>query len=181
MPLIGISTLLRLRPHKTNPSEVIMIFVNRPRALLIAMAIVTILSGCATQNGRYGAGVGALTGGTAGILLDPHNPWRGAAIGGSLGGLLGGALTDRPNYYSNYQSRGYYQQPYYPSYSYNQYRREATYRGAAYGGVAGAAAGAMLDHGNRWRGSLIGGTLGSIFGGGINFINSSTMIPVLQP
>lgn len=158
-----------------------MILKNYSRALLIAIAATALLSGCTTQNGRYGAGVGALTGGTAGILLDPHNPWRGAAIGGSLGGLLGGALTDRPYYYNNYPPQGYYQQPYYQRYSYNQYRREAAYRGAAYGGVAGAAAGAMLDHGNRWRGSLIGGTLGSIFGGGINFINSSTMIPVLQP
>lgn len=157
-----------------------MIYKNNSRALLIAIAATTLLTSCATQNGRYGAGIGALTGGTAGILLDSDNPWRGAAIGGSLGGLLGGALTDRPYYSNNYPPQPYYQQPYYPT-SYNQYRREAAYRGAAYGGVAGAAAGAMLDHGNRWRGSLIGGTLGSIFGGGINFINSSTMIPVLQP
>jgi len=158
-----------------------MILTHQTRILLIIIAMTTIVSGCSTQQGRYGAGVGVLTGGTAGILLDPGNPWRGAAIGGSLGGLLGGALTDRPQYYTTYPPVGYHHEPYYPRYSYNQYRRESAHRGTAYGGVAGAAAGAMLDHGNRWRGSAIGGTLGSIFGGSINFINSSTMIPVLQP
>lgn len=49
-----------------------MILKNYSRALLIAIAATALLSGCTTQNGRYGAGVGALTGGTAGILLDPH-------------------------------------------------------------------------------------------------------------
>ena len=55
-------------------------------------------TGCATQQGYQGAGVGAITGATAGVLIDQDNRWRGGAIGGGLGAILGGALTDRPIY-----------------------------------------------------------------------------------
>lgn len=161
-----------------------------------------LLTGCATQQGYHGAGVGALTGATAGILLDPDNRWRGAAIGGGLGAMFGGALTDRPRYATPYYDPAYYgprqsypqyygQQPYYPQ-SYSQpsgyYSPRPKYsepnrtgRGAVIGGLTGATAGALLDDDNAWRGGLIGGFLGSFFGGSIGAINSGPSIPVLRP
>jgi len=39
------------------------------------------------------------------------------------------------------------------------------YEGALAGGGIGAVAGALLDRHNRWRGAMIGGALGSAFGG----------------
>ena len=131
-----------------------------------------LLTGCATQRGYQGAGVGAVTGATAGILLDPHNRWRGALIGGGLGATLGGAMTDRPAY--NYRG---YAAPYRQGYR----SQSSTAQGALIGGATGAAAGALLDHNNRWRGSLIGGALGGIFGGSIGNINSGPSIPALDP
>jgi surface antigen len=139
----------------------------------ILLSISLLLTGCATQQGYQGAGVGALTGATAGVLLDPHNRWRGAMIGGGLGATLGGALTDRPAYRRSYQGT------YSPYQNYRQ--RNSTAQGALIGGATGAAAGALLDHDNRWRGSLIGGALGGFFGGSIGSINSGPSIPVLHP
>ncbi len=151
-----------------------------------------LLSGCATQQGRQGANIGALTGATAGALLDSDNPWRGAVIGGSMGAVFGGALTDQPSYYGyqntpvNNAPPNYYNQQYYypPPPQYSSSSRSGyntTTRGAAIGGITGAAAGAMLDDDNSWRGGLIGGALGSFFGGSIGFINSSPNIPIRQP
>ena len=54
-------------------------------------------------------------------------------------------------------------------------------QGAVVGGVTGAAAGALLDSDNAWRGGMIGGFLGSLFGGGIGAINSGRSIPILAP
>ena len=132
---------------------------------LAAIISLFLITGCATRQRCQGAGVGALTGATAGVLLDPHNRWRGAVIGGSLGATLGSTLTENSPYQ---QSSDYQQQNY-------------TAQSALIGGSTGAAAGALLDHDNRWRGSLIGGTLGVIFGGTIGSINSEPSIPVLQP
>ncbi len=146
---------------------------QRTALIMTCIAVVGLLfTGCATQQGYQGAGVGAVTGATAGILLDPHNRWRGALIGGGLGATLGGAMTDRPAY----NNRGY-TAPYRQGYQSQNY----TAQGAFIGGATGAAAGALLDHNNRWRGSLIGGALGGIFGGSIGNINSGPSIPVLDP
>lgn len=147
------------------------------RAILFNVCLVSgglLLFGCASQQGYQGAGVGAVTGATAGILLDPHNRWRGALIGGGLGATLGGAMTDRPA--STYNSCGY-SAPYRQRYR----SQNTTAQGALIGGATGAAAGALLDHNNRWRGSLIGGALGGIFGGSIGSINSGPSIPALNP
>lgn len=155
----------------------------------LAILSMTLLSGCATQQGYQGAGLGAFTGSAAGALIDSSNPWRGAVIGGGLGALLGGGLTDRP-YYSDPYGRGYAYQPrgysrgyYYntPSYYNTPPPRNYTGRGAAYGGITGATAGALIDNGNPWRGGVVGGFLGSIFGGGIGAINSGVRVPVLRP
>ena len=147
---------------------------NKQSILMLVYLLATgiFLTGCATQQGYQGAGVGAVTGATAGILLDPHNRWRGALIGGGLGATLGGAMTDRPAY----NNRGY-SAPYRQRYR----SQNTTAQGALIGGATGAAAGALLDHNNRWRGSLIGGALGGIFGGSIGNINSEPSIPALNP
>lgn len=136
-----------------------------------------LFTGCATQQGYQGAGVGAITGATAGVLLDQDNRWRGGAIGGGLGAILGGALTDQPTY--RQQCNRAYVSQYQPEY----YQPQTNYiaRGALVGGATGAAAGALLDHNNAWRGGLIGGALGSFFGGSIGSINSGRSIPVLAP
>ncbi|MFT5702143.1 MAG: hypothetical protein ACI8ZB_005053 [Desulforhopalus sp.] len=152
----------------------------------LAMLSLSFLSGCATQQGYQGAGLGAFTGATAGALIDSSNPWRGALIGGGLGATLGGALTDRPYYYSPYpHCRGYAYQPqgyyYTPRYYAPPPRRSYAGRGAAYGGLTGAAAGALIDSSNPWLGGMIGGFLGSIFGGGIGAINSGPRTPILRP
>lgn len=175
---------------------------------VVGALIITLISACATQQGYQGAGVGALTGATAGILLDPDNRWRGAMIGGGLGAVLGGALTDYPQYnnapqYSNYPQYGNYP-PYgnYPQdsdYPYNSpYTSPSSYyappppppsytsqnrvaQGALVGGLTGATAGALLDDDNAWRGGAIGALLGTIFGGSIGAINSGPSIPVLNP
>ena len=47
-----------------------------------------------------------------------------------------------------------------------------TYEGAAVGAGVGAAAGALLDGGNRWRGGVIGGALGAIAGGALTEIGA---------
>lgn len=142
----------------------------------VLFLILCSMAGCATRQGYQGAGVGALTGTTAGILLDPGNRWRGAAIGGSMGALLGGALTEPSAYRNPYQNPTYYRSA--TPYSDNRY---SAGRGALIGGVTGATAGALLDNSNSWRGGLIGGVLGSFFGGSIGAINSGPGIPVLRP
>lgn len=151
--------------------------VHRQRVVIIGCMLVTglLFGGCATQQGYQGAGVGAVTGATAGMLLDPHNRWRGAVIGGGLGATLGGALTNRQAY------RQPYSENYFSPHRQNYQPQNYTAQGAFVGGATGAAAGALLDHDNRWRGSLIGGALGGLFGGSIGSINSGPGIPVLNP
>ncbi|MEA3469440.1 MAG: glycine zipper 2TM domain-containing protein [Thermodesulfobacteriota bacterium] len=78
------------------------------------------MTGCATRHGYQGAGAGALTGATAGILLDPDNRWRGAVIGGSLGSIFGGALTDTPRQNNFYYDPAYYHSP--PAYPQSYYQ-----------------------------------------------------------
>lgn len=46
------------------------------------------------------------------------------------------------------------------------------YQGAAVGGGVGAAAGALIDSNNRWRGGVIGGALGAVLGGALTEIGS---------
>ncbi len=57
---------------------------------------------------------------------------------------------------------------------------ERTYQGAAAGGALGAGAGALLDQKNRWRGALIGGLLGTAFGGSITEISSRAAQEAVQ-
>jgi len=46
-----------------------------------------------------------------------------------------------------------------------------TYQGASTGGAFGAAAGAMIDVNNPWRGAVIGGLLGAALGGTLTEIS----------
>lgn len=51
-----------------------------------------------------------------------------------------------------------------------QVTSERTYQGATVGALGGAAAGALIDKNNRWRGAVIGGVLGAVIGGTITEI-----------
>lgn len=51
-----------------------------------------------------------------------------------------------------------------------QVSSQGTYEGATMGGAVGAAAGALIDKNNRWRGAVIGGVLGAVLGGTITEI-----------
>lgn len=70
-------------------------------------------SGCATQQGAQGAGLGAVVGGVSGALIDKGNPWRGAAIGGGLGAVFGGGLGEIAGSSQNVNPppQGYYNSP----------------------------------------------------------------------
>lgn len=69
--------------------------------LVVGLITVT-LGACAVQpepvvttpRTYQGAAAGAAVGAGAGALIDKHNRWRGAVIGGALGALLGGTLTE---------------------------------------------------------------------------------------
>ena len=50
---------------------------------------------------------------------------------------------------------------------------KAGYQGGAVGAGVGAAAGALLDDDNRWRGGVIGGALGAVLGGAMGEISNS--------
>lgn len=49
----------------------------------------------------------------------------------------------------------------------------SAYKGGAVGAGVGAAAGALLDSDNRWRGGVIGGALGAVLGGAMGEISNS--------
>jgi len=73
-------------------------------SLLIAISLLfsvvgasSLLSSCATTPSpatAQGAGVGAALGSVAGLLIDRHNRWRGAVIGGLIGAAIGGTVTE---------------------------------------------------------------------------------------
>lgn len=98
---------------------------------LVLAGCLLFAAGCSTPQGAQGAGLGAVVGGVSGALIDPGNPWRGAAIGGGLGAVLGGGLGEIAGSASNYRPppaqsyyppppprpRGYYAPP--PGYGYN--------------------------------------------------------------
>ncbi len=63
-------------------------------------------------------------------------------------------------------------------------RENATYQGAGLGAAVGAAAGALLDDDNPWRGAVIGAAAGAVLGGGITEISkqaSSEAAATQQP
>lgn len=76
--------------------------MRRGIALTVALSLLMfLLSACATSEPPItssrtyeGATAGGLLGAGAGALIDKHNRWRGAVIGGALGALFGGTLTE---------------------------------------------------------------------------------------
>ncbi len=62
--------------------------------LLIAALLTSGVSCVTTQRSYEGAGIGGAVGAIAGALLDKHNRWRGAMIGGALGAVIGGATSE---------------------------------------------------------------------------------------
>jgi hypothetical protein len=81
---------------------------------LLLTGFLLFASGCATQQGAQGAGLGAVVGGVSGALIDKGNPLRGAAIGGGLGAVLGGGLGEIAGSTQNYNpspQQGYYPPP----------------------------------------------------------------------
>ena len=47
-----------------------------------------------SERTYQGAAAGGALGATAGLLIDRHNRWRGALIGGLIGAALGGTVTE---------------------------------------------------------------------------------------
>jgi hypothetical protein len=66
--------------------------------ILMVLAILSVLaSGCTTYSNtaprtQAGAGIGAIVGGLAGLIIDRHNPWRGAVLGGAAGAGIGAVV-----------------------------------------------------------------------------------------
>jgi hypothetical protein len=68
---------------------------SMPKIMIAILGLALITSaGCATYQGAQGAALGTAVGGVSGALIDHHNPWRGALIGGGLGAVLGGGLGE---------------------------------------------------------------------------------------
>ena len=70
------------------------------RILLVVLVTSFLFSGCATLDElstetKKGAGIGAVTGGILGAVIDSDKPWRGAVIGASAGALAGGWIGSR--------------------------------------------------------------------------------------
>jgi hypothetical protein len=57
---------------------------KKKSGILIVMLCALLLSSCATSQGTYeGGAAGGVLGAAAGALIDEHNRWRGAVIGGA--------------------------------------------------------------------------------------------------
>ena len=67
------------------------------RILMVLAVLAVLASGCATYDGttprtQAGAGIGAIVGGLAGLIIDRHNPWRGAVLGTAAGAGIGAVV-----------------------------------------------------------------------------------------
>lgn len=72
-------------------------FRNRNLSVLLILAFVVVLAGCATntthENTKKGAGIGALVGAVSGAIIGYQNDHTGGALAGALiGGAAGGAI-----------------------------------------------------------------------------------------
>jgi hypothetical protein len=87
----------QLKTAKIEYNERRMLTMKNPllKISVLALGLLSlIVSGCATYQGTQGAALGTAVGGVSGALIDHHNPWRGAVIGGGLGAILGGGLGE---------------------------------------------------------------------------------------
>jgi len=64
------------------------------KALVLVVAMATLVSGCGAPGSRQqmGTGIGAVAGGVTGGLLARRNPVAGAVVGAVAGGLIGSAI-----------------------------------------------------------------------------------------
>jgi hypothetical protein len=85
-----------VRTHKKEES------MKKSLSTLAVVSVVSIFLtvGCAqweglSSNTKTGAGIGAVSGGILGALLDSNQPWRGAIIGAAAGAAAGGWIGGR--------------------------------------------------------------------------------------
>ena len=69
------------------------------RGVVVLLIAGMLLSGCASvewssEKGKKGAGIGAVSGGILGAIIDSNKPWRGAIIGGATGAIAGALIGD---------------------------------------------------------------------------------------
>lgn len=62
--------------------------------LFTAIIVLLSLVGCTTSQSYQGGTAGAVIGAAAGALIDKHNRWRGAVLGGTLGSAMGAITTE---------------------------------------------------------------------------------------
>ena len=67
------------------------------RTIVALGLLATFLTGCAAidemgSGTKTGAGIGALTGGVAGAIINSKNPWMGGVIGAATGAVVGGVI-----------------------------------------------------------------------------------------
>lgn len=70
------------------------------KLLIVVLASAFLFSGCATLDQfstetKTGAGIGAVTGGILGAMIDSNKPWRGAIIGAAAGAVAGGWIGSK--------------------------------------------------------------------------------------
>ena len=75
------------------------------RSLVMVLAVALLVQSCAwfqkqSCSTKTGAGVGAVVGGLAGLIIDSHNPWRGGLIGAAAGAVVGGVIGNIVDYSS---------------------------------------------------------------------------------
>jgi hypothetical protein len=70
---------------------------RKMRVLMVLAVLAVLVSGCTSYNSatprtQSGAGIGAIVGGLGGLIVDRHNPWRGAIIGAAAGAVVGAVV-----------------------------------------------------------------------------------------
>ncbi len=67
---------------------------NKSSTLCLTTALLLSVTACTTSQSYQGGTAGALLGAAAGALIDKHNRWRGAVLGGTIGSAMGAITTE---------------------------------------------------------------------------------------